>query len=400
MTLPDWTVAAGGAGRMWWAPGTWRAGLDQGGIISAMDLAAQSELLTRISRALAEGVTGDWRHLELQWSQASTQHSGRLLLVRAEAATWVQVPDEVTRMLIDLRAQMAAPGTGAWLLITHTVPSEGEASTQYSYDERPYWNSPEASMLVAAHAPPVPSDAQWQADLRRFPRDREHAVAWLPAEEFEGEAIGQLRAGLDQIGHPRGGVLLPGDPPEQAFEGTVEVVRYGPRHYGVQVADYGQHVLLGEYETERAACDIAWQYLTAPMPPPVPVAAAELQARLAAAANNLAELTSRVAAAGPGGIITNLATGLPYDRLGIVDGLYFYVWNTPWEQRSLPPSAWGQGAAQVVFVAAQAVEVQAEIVPGWFDQPGGALRFHVEAPARGVRELVRAGVLRPVIVTG
>ncbi|WP_147918844.1 TNT domain-containing protein [Ruania zhangjianzhongii] len=365
-----------------------------------MDLGAQSELLTRISRALAGSVTGAWQHLELQWSQASTQHSGRLLLVRADAATWEQVPDEATRMLIDLRAQMAEPGTGAWFLITHTVTAAGEATTRYEYERRPYWNSPEASMLVAPHAPPVPTDAQWQADLRRFGRDRQHAVHWLAPEEFEGEAAGQLRTGLDQLGHPRGGVVLPGDPAEQAFEGTVEVVRYGPRHYGVQVADYGQHVLLGEYETERAACDVAWQYLSAPMPPPVPVAAGELQARLAAAADNLAELTSRVTAAGPGGMITNLATGLPYDRLGTVDGLYFYVWNTPWQQRSLPPSAWGPGAAQVTFVAAQAVEVQAEIVPGWFDQPGGAVRFHVEAPARGVRELVRSGVLRPVIVTG
>ena len=374
--------------------------MGQGGIISGMDLGAQSELLTRISRALAEAVTGTWQHLELQWSQASTQHSGRLLLVRAEAATWEQVPDEVTRMLIELRAQMAEPGSGTWLLITHAVTAEGEASTRYSYDERPYWNSPQASMLVAPHAPPVPSDTQWQADLRRFPRDREHAVAWLAPEEFEGEAAGQLRTGLDQMGHPRGGVVLPGDPPEQAFEGTVEVVRYGPRHYGVQVADFGQHVLLGEYDTERAACDVAWQYLSAPMPPPIPVPAAELQARLAAAAGNLAELSSRVAAAGPGGMITNLATGLPYDRLGTVDGLYFYVWNTPWQQRSLPPSAWGPGAAQVTFVAAQAVEVQAEIAPSWFGQPGGGLRFHVEEPARGVRELVRSGVLRPVIVTG
>lgn len=365
-----------------------------------MDHGAQGELLSRISRALVESVSGDWLQLELQWSQASTQHSGRLLLVRAEAASWEQVPDEVTGMLIELRAQMAEPGSGAWLRITHTLTVEGEVSTGYDYDERPYWNSPQASMLVPPQAPPVPSDAQWQADLRRFPRDREHAVAWLVPEEFAGEAIGQLRAGLDQLGHPRGGVVLPGDPPEQAFEGTIEVVRYGPRHYGVQVADYGQHVLLGEYDTERAACDILWQYLTAPMPPPIPVPAAELQARLAAAAENLAELSSRVAAAGPGGIITNLATGLPYDRLGTVDGLYFYVWNTPWEHRSLPPSAWGPGAAQVTFVAAQAVEVQAEIVPGWFDQPGGAVRFHVEAPARGVRDLVRSGVLRPVIVTG
>lgn len=365
-----------------------------------MDPAAQSELLSRVSAALVASVSGPWQRLELQWSQASTQHSGRLLLLREEGASWEPVPHEVTGALVELRAGMARPGGGAWLLINHTVTSDGQVRTSYEYDQRPYWNSPEASMLVAPQAPPVPSDAQWLADLDRFPRDREHTPPWLAPEEFGGEAARQLRAGLDRFGHPRGGVVLPGEGAEEAFEGTVEVVRYGPRHYGLQVADYGQHALIGEFYTERAACDAAWQYLTAPMPPALPVTAAELHDRLAAAQRSLAELTARVAAAGVGGMITNLATGLPYDRLGTVDGLYFFLWGTPWDQRSLPPTAWGPGAAQVVLIATQPVEVQAEITPAWFEQPGGAVRFHVEPPAHGVRDLVRAGVLRPVIVTG
>src|SRR5699024_4937020 len=93
----------------------------------------------------------------------------------------------------------------------------------------------------------------------------------------------------------------------------------------------------------------------------------------------------------------NLATGLPYDRLGGLDGLYFHLWNTPWEQRSLPDTAWAPGAVQVVFVAARAVEVQAELAPAWFDQPGGGLRFRVQPPARGVRDLLQSGVLAPVV---
>src|SRR5690625_80165 len=152
-------------------------------MIGGMDPAAQSELLARISRALTASVRGDWVRLELQWSQASTQHSGRLLLVRPESASWEQVPDEATRALIELRAQMAAEGAGTWLLITHTVTAEGKTSTSYSYEERPYWNSLEPSMLVAPPGPPVPSDRQWLADLRRFPRDREHTVAWLARSE-------------------------------------------------------------------------------------------------------------------------------------------------------------------------------------------------------------------------
>lgn len=366
-----------------------------------MDGQPPREPTLRLAAILRASAPAEWVRLDLQWSQAGTQHSARLLLVQDHQAQWIPLPEEATRLLIELRAAMATAEHGTWLLLTASAWPSGETIAQVNYDRRPYWNSPEASMLTPpGDSPPVPSDRQWQADLQRFPRARTHTPGWLTPVEFAGEASRHLRQALDAAGTPRAAVILPGDEPEQGFEGRVEVVRYGGHHYGLRITDYGQHVLLGEYYTEREACDAAWQYLQAPLPVPIRVTAADLRARLDQARQHIAELRRRVAAAGPGGMITNLATGLPYERLGGVDGLYFFLWGSPWQQRSLPATAWATGAAQVVFVAARAVEVQAELAPPWFEQPGGGLRFHVEPPARGVRDLLQAGVLAPVIVTG
>ncbi|SEE63306.1 TNT domain-containing protein [Ruania alba] len=369
-----------------------------------MDDPAAQRLTDRIVAALFEAAGDDATDVHLEWSQAGTQHSGRAYAVVGGAAHWIEVPTEIAPDLRALRAATADRRAGAWLSVEIDAQRGGDVRVNRNDDRRPYWNSTTASMLDAPAAPPVPDERRWLADLQRYPRDRAHLPDWLNPGEVEGEAAAQLRAGLDGIGVPRGGVVLPGEhapdtEPPEPLEGAVEVVRYGARHYGVQVVDYGQHVLLGEYFTERAACDVVWQYVSAPLPAPVHVPHAELSARVQAAQQGLAELGQRVTAAGPGGVITNLATGVPYDRIGTVDGLYFFVWGTAWEQRSLPPSARGPGAQQEVFVAAREVEVQAEIAPAWFGQPGGGLRFHVEPPARGVRDLVRAGVLQRVVVT-
>ncbi|UFU02670.1 TNT domain-containing protein [Ruania suaedae] len=345
--------------------------------------------------------------VHLEWSQAGPEHSGRAYASGAQGARWIDVPSAVAPALRDLRAQTARPGAGAWLSLVILARREGRVEVVANYDRRPYWNSATPSMLDTPAQEPVPDERRWAADLRRYPRDREHRPPWLAEDEVSGEAVTQLRQGLDARGVPRTAVVLPGESedvrgrdetgaPHLPLEGTVEVVRYGARHYGLQVSDYGQHALIGEFYSERAACDAVWQYLTAPMPAPVPVHQAELAERVSSAGPGLAELHRRVAAAGPGGILTNLAAGVPYDRIGTLDGLYFFVGGTPWEQRSLPASARGPGAQVQTFMATRPVEVQAEIAPAWFGQPGGGLRFHVEPPARSLRELIRAGVVQQV----
>ena len=367
-----------------------------------MELPDQAGLVSSAAGALRAAAGEGWALAQLEWSQAGTQHSGRAVVLDAgsSAPRRIFIPDDAVTALATLRETMSRPGTGTWLSVALSLTPEGEPEARFNYEARPYWNSTTASMLDNPVEAPVPAEDRWLADLRRHPRDRAHVPAWLAPETIDGEAVAELRAALEKSGIGRPAVVLPGESFGPALEGTVEIVKHGPGHFALQITDYGQHEFLAEYRTEREACGALWQYVTSPLPQPVPITTADLTARARASGASYADLHRRLAAAGPGGIITNLAPGLPYDRIGGLDGLYFFAWNTPWEQRSLPDSARGPGAQQVTLVARQPVEIQAELVPAWFDQPGGGIRFRVEERHRGMRDLVRSGTLSQVHVVG
>lgn len=353
------------------------------------DRESVAALADRLRALAAEAAGDDGAAVRLEWSQAGTQHSGRLEV----AGRRLTVPAQITAAMAQLRAQMAAPRSGTWLSVLLEVSAD-DVDIAFNYTLRPYWNSTGATML---EPPPaalgVPDESRWAADLRRYPRDREHVVTWMAAPVIDSDSIPALRQALTNAGFVAGGVKLPGE--EQIpFEGSVTMLQHSRAHYSVQISDYGQHEFLAEYASEENACRAVWDYLTQPLPQPVPIPAADLEQRAAAAGDAYTGLQRRLASAGPGGVVTNLATGVPFDRIGVLDGLYFFGWGTPWPQRSLPDSANGPGAQTVVLMAARPVEVQAEIVPPWFDQPGGGIRFRVEDAARqGLRDLVRAGVL-------
>lgn len=325
--------------------------------------------------------------VRLEWSQAGTQHSGRIYLTSGA----VPVPEPVTATLSRLRAAMARPGAGTWLSAQAQVDPD-DSRWDFNHTRRPYWNSPD-SMLAPTAAPAVPDDARWAADLRRYPRDAEHALGWLAAPVSSGRSFTALREALTSAGFATGGVALP-DEEQTPFEGCVAVVRHSTAHYSMQVADYGHHEFLAEYAEEEHVSRAVWDYLHQPLPHPTAMSWAEIEQRARAAGGAYADLHHRLAQEGPGGIITNLAAGVPFDRYGVLDGLFFYPWGTPWPQRSLPQTAHGPGAAQVILMAPAPVEVHAQIVPAWFSQPGGGIRFRVEgARHQGLRDLVRTGVL-------
>lgn len=356
-------------------------------------------LLRALADALAAAGGDRATRVEAEWSQAGTQHSGRAYLTDADGVRRIPLPDDAVAAFAALRAQMSGPALGAWLSAHIVVTPGAEPVLEANYDRRPAWNSPTTSMLDTPDEPIVPTEDRWLVDLKRHPRDRAHIPAWLAPDAVEGEAVAELRAALDGAGVPRAAVVLPGEPPAPTFEGTLEVVRYSPSHYAVRISDYGQHHLLGEYRSERQACLALWQYLTQPLPGPVRTTQAELAARAQGAQRSYGDLYARLRNVGRGGILTNLAVGVPYDRFGGPDGLYFFAWGTPWEQRSLPPTANAAGARFVTFVALRPVEIQAEIVEPWFGQPGGGIRFHVEG-GKAVRDLVREQVLALVDVVG
>jgi len=328
--------------------------------------------------------------VRMEWSQAGTQHSGRVYL----GPVIEPVPEPTTTALARLRARMARPGAGTWLSVQVTVAAD-DSRWDFNYTQRPYWNS-RGSMLHPTAEPAVPDDARWQADLRRYPRDEEHRLAWLMAPAVSGRRFRALREALTGAGFPTGGVALP-DEEQIPFEGCIAVVRHSSAHYSMQVSDYGHHEFLAEYPTEEQVSQAVWDYLHQPLPRPTAMPWPEIHQRAQASQRTYADLERRLVQAGPGGLITNLAAGIPFDRIGVLDGLFFYPWNTPWPQRSLPDSARGTGAAQVILMAPAPVEVHAQLVPAWFSGPGGGIRFRIEgARHQGLRDLVRVGVLHQI----
>lgn len=368
--------------------------------------APDEDLVRRISDALrAEAPTG-WTSLTAEWSQAGTQHSGRMIVSDPDGRHRAHLPDAAVTAFAALRVQMAAPGLGTWLSARVDVTPDAPPVLSTNPDRRPNWDSTTDSMLDEpvpdTHGvlhPAIPTEDRWLVDLRRFPRDRAHVPVWLAPDAVEGDAVAELRAALDGLGVPRAAVVLPGETEGPTFEGTLEVVRYSGSHFGLQVRDYGLRHLMGEFRSERQACLALWEYLTAPLPPAARISQAEMTARTNGAQRSYADLHARLRNVGKGGLLTNLAPGVVYDRFGGLDGLYFFGAGTPWEQRSLPPTANAPGAALVPLVALRPVEIQAEIVDPWFGQPGGGIRFHVEG-GRAVRDLVREQVLALVDVVG
>ncbi|MFV0426213.1 MAG: TNT domain-containing protein [Beutenbergiaceae bacterium] len=356
-------------------------------------------LLQQLAAILRDAASADAGRISAEWSQAGTQHSGRAYASADAQVHQIHFPDAATALFVALRKNMARPGIGTWLsarveLIADTAP---EFSANYVH--RPAWNSETSSMLDLPPYAPVPSQEQWLADLQRYPRERHQLPPWLGPAQIAGEEVSALRTALDGFGVPRAAVILPGEAAQDRFEGTLEVVRLSGSHYLLRVTDYGQHHLLGEFRTEREACLALWQYLAGAMPQRLQVTQAQLMQRAQAARPSFDALAMRLRNIGAGGMLTNLAVGVPYDRFGGLDGLYFFGWGTAWEQRSLPPTANAPGGAFVTLVALHPVEVQAEIVEPWFDQPGGGIRFHVEG-GRALRDLVRQGYLAEVEVTG
>ena len=52
------------------------------------------------------------------------------------------------------------------------------------------------------------------------------------------------------------------------------------------------------------------------------------------------------------------------------------------------------------FLTTASVRVRAATTPPWFGRPGGGIRFTLQQPATGLRDLVVSGRLQRIHVTG
>ena len=98
------------------------------------------------------------------------------------------------------------------------------------------------------------------------------------------------------------------------------------------------------------------------------------------------------------GIVIDLPPELPIDRIGALDGVHTYPIDTPFEFRSLPPTALRPENDVHKFLTAADIRVRAVITSPWFGRPGGGIRFTLQRPETGIRDLVVSGELQRIRV--
>jgi hypothetical protein len=110
------------------------------------------------------------------------------------------------------------------------------------------------------------------------------------------------------------------------------------------------------------------------------------------------DLRDRAREAAQQGIVIDLPPELPIDRIGALDGVHTYPIDTPFEFRSLPPTALRPENDVHKFLTAADIRVRAVITPPWFGRPGGGIRFTLQRPETGIRDLVVSGELQRIRV--
>lgn len=200
-----------------------------------------------------------------------------------------------------------------------------------------------------------------------------------------------LRRQLDDRRVPSQAVRLPGDdtPP---LEGALALV---PADGGVDLVtvDYGRSAPLGHVDDESEAGTLLFAYLDRPLPEPRRVESEEYRALAASTSSQADELRPQLA---EGQLLIQLPAGLVVDRIGALDGIMLFPAETSVEARALPPTALTGEARLHRFLTTDDVLVRVEIVPPWFGQPGGGVRFTLAEDFVGIRDLVVGGALERV----
>ena len=209
-----------------------------------------------------------------------------------------------------------------------------------------------------------------------------------------------LRAELDGLGLTPFDITLPGEDAAVApLEGALRV-RQDDGQFVLETVDYGTAYRLARAGSEDEACEMVLGYVSRPLPPPRVLPRVELDGIVGKVAMHYFDLRDRTREAGPRGIVIDLPPDLPIDRVGASDGVDTYPVDTPLEFRSLPPSALRPENDVHKFLTTTAIRVGATITPPWFGRPGGGIRFTLQHPGLGLRDLVVSGALQRLQVVG
>jgi hypothetical protein len=200
-----------------------------------------------------------------------------------------------------------------------------------------------------------------------------------------------LRDELDALGLTRFDIQLPGeDSAVAALEGALRVRGDGAR-FVLETVDYGEAFRLAAAESEAEIKRSVIDYVSRPLPPVRVMSRHELDTIVGKVALHYFDLRDRARAAGQRGIVIDLPAELPIDRIGALDGVHTYPIDTPFEFRSLPPTALRPENDVHQFLTTADVRVRAAITAPWFGRPGGGIRFTLQQPGTGLRDLVASG---------
>jgi hypothetical protein len=207
-----------------------------------------------------------------------------------------------------------------------------------------------------------------------------------------------LRAALNELGLTPFDIRLPGEDPAVApLEGALQVRADGGR-FVLETVDYGRAYRLLGAGSEEEIKEAVIGYVSRPLPPVRAMARPELDTLLGRVAGHYGKLLDDLRA--EQGFVVDLPPQLPLDRIGALDGVHVYPIGTPFEHRSLPPNALRPENDVHQFLTMAAVRVWAAIIPPWFGRPGGGIRFTLQQPETGLRDLVVSGRLQRIHVTG
>lgn len=207
-----------------------------------------------------------------------------------------------------------------------------------------------------------------------------------------------LRAQLDALGLTPFDIQLTGEDSAVApLEGALQV-RADDAGYVLETVDYGQAFLLLRAESDSEITDAVIAYVSRPLPPVRVMPRRELDTIVGKIAVHYFDLRDRAREAGAEGIVIDLPPELPIDRIGALDGVHAYPIDTPFEFRSLPPTALRPENDVHKFLTSADVRVRAAITPPWFGRPGGGIRFTLQQPGTGIRDLIVSGRLQRIQV--
>ena len=206
----------------------------------------------------------------------------------------------------------------------------------------------------------------------------------------------ELREQLSEHGLSAFDIQLPGEPNDVApLEGALRV-RPDATGFVLETVDYGRGYRLGAAHSETEAAELTLRYVTQVLPPERAITRGEIDDLVAPIAHHYFDVRDRASAAGEAGIVIDLPAGLPLDRFGALDGVHLFPIDTPFELRSLPPHVLRPESDLHRFVTSAPLRVGAVITPPWFGRPGGGLRFTIQEPQTGIRDVVARGDLERV----